>query len=157
MHSPGAGHPLRVAEVTDDAVLADVFVLGDAKPQGSMKAPAAGVVIHSDGPGLENWRVAVYAKVLEDFRRRQGFGTVKVDQVVSVSIRTVFLRPKSVASSTVWKGTKPDADKLTRAVLDALTWAILKDDARVAQLYVDKVFGDTPGARILVKRLEQPE
>jgi len=58
-------------------------------------------------------------------------------------------------SSNDWKVTSPDIDKLTRAVLDGITFdkagrGVLHDDAQVVRLIVDKVFGPEPGVRIRV-------
>lgn len=54
-----------------------------------------------------------------------------------------------------WKQTAPDIDKLTRAVLDALTTSrAIRDDARVARLVVDDLYADAAtGARITITPL----
>lgn len=44
---------------------------------------------------------------------------------------------------------RPDVDKLTRAVLDALTGTVWRDDSQIVSLWVSKVYGN-PGARIFV-------
>ncbi len=52
---------------------------------------------------------------------------------------------------------KPDADKLARACLDALSSVVYRDDAQVASLRVVKRWpgeGEAPGASIRVRRLE---
>jgi Holliday junction resolvase RusA-like endonuclease len=45
---------------------------------------------------------------------------------------------------------KPDADKLLRAVLDALTGLVWRDDAQVVDILARKVYGERPGADITV-------
>jgi Holliday junction resolvase RusA-like endonuclease len=59
-------------------------------------------------------------------------------------------------SAPTWKGTAPDIDKLTRAVLDALTASrVIRDDARVARLVVDDLWADAAtGARITITPLD---
>ena len=47
---------------------------------------------------------------------------------------------------------RPDIDKLARAVLDALTMRVWRDDAQVVQLCARKEYADTPGAVIEVWR-----
>lgn len=50
---------------------------------------------------------------------------------------------------------KPDADKLARAALDALTAVVFGDDAQVARLAVTKRYADLegPGAMVVVRSL----
>lgn len=54
------------------------------------------------------------------------------------------LRP----DAPVAKASKPDVDKVVRAVLDALDGIAYRDDAQVANLHVAKVWGEEPGATI---------
>lgn len=44
----------------------------------------------------------------------------------------------------------PDLDKLTRAVLDALTGIVYRDDAQVVELLASKRYGRSPGVRVFV-------
>jgi len=48
-----------------------------------------------------------------------------------------------------YQATRPDADKLARAVLDALTGVAYRDDGQVAVLRVSKVYG--PRAQLHVE------
>lgn len=52
--------------------------------------------------------------------------------------------------------TRPDLDKLLRAVLDALTGVCYQDDGQVAEFGARKVYGPAPGAEIAVIDLSQP-
>lgn len=49
---------------------------------------------------------------------------------------------------------RPDADKLARAVLDALTGPAFGDDGQVAELVVSKVYDERAGVRIVVSAAE---
>lgn len=52
---------------------------------------------------------------------------------------------------------KPDADKLARTLLDALTHVVIVDDSQVAVLSVRKIYedeADRPGAEVSVRTLE---
>lgn len=73
---------------------------------------------------------------------------------VFVAVRFELSKPKSIPKKTVWPIKKPDLDKLARAVLDALTDVIWKDDSQVTTLSVAKCYGDAPGAWIELTELE---
>jgi len=49
---------------------------------------------------------------------------------------------------------KPDTTKLMRSTEDALTSILWKDDAAIASQYPVKVYGDQPGAQIVLFSLE---
>lgn len=49
-----------------------------------------------------------------------------------------------------WHGSRPDVDKLARAVLDGITGVVVVDDSQVCELVAGKVYGDTPGANVMV-------
>jgi Holliday junction resolvase RusA-like endonuclease len=46
---------------------------------------------------------------------------------------------------------KPDTDKLLRAVLDALTSLVWRDDAQVVDILTRKIYGERPGVEITVR------
>ncbi len=48
---------------------------------------------------------------------------------------------------------KPDIDKLSRSVLDALTGIIFKDDAQIVSLFAYKNYGDPPRVEIEVREI----
>jgi Holliday junction resolvase RusA-like endonuclease len=50
---------------------------------------------------------------------------------------------------------KPDIDKLSRSVLDAITGGIVKDDSQVIILNARKEYGDKPGVLIRVAEIGQ--
>ena len=56
-------------------------------------------------------------------------------------------------SAPVYHSTRPDADKLARAVLDALAGVAFRDDGQVSRLEVDKVFGERPGVLVRLEPL----
>lgn len=66
-----------------------------------------------------------------------------------------FMFPAIATQRDGWKITAPDIDKLTRAVLDGITFdargrGVLPDDAQVVRLVVEKIYGDEPGVSITV-------
>jgi crossover junction endodeoxyribonuclease RusA len=58
---------------------------------------------------------------------------------------------KLSSKATPWPSVKPDADKLLRAVGDALTGVLIEDDARVVNIAGSKRYcvGDEPPGAII--------
>lgn len=86
-----------------------------------------------------------------------------IEEAVHVDIQFRFDRPKSVSvAKRPHMIVKPDVDKLSRAVLDAITWngetGILKDDSRVVRLTATKTYvtddSANQGATVLITSLE---
>lgn len=59
-------------------------------------------------------------------------------------------------SAPAYPQTKPDATKLLRGLEDACTGIVWGDDAQIVDQHVCKVYGDHPGARVEVERMEPP-
>jgi crossover junction endodeoxyribonuclease RusA len=69
---------------------------------------------------------------------------------VSVSAIYSFPRPKGRDRLRVDPCVRPDVDKLSRALLDALTGVAYDDDGQVIALSIRKVYSDTIRARVIV-------
>jgi crossover junction endodeoxyribonuclease RusA len=152
-----------------------IRVTGEPQPQGSKSAFAVRkrgggytgrVAVVEDNPRVQSWRQAI----LEEFRATYPDGLHVVPGYelapAHVTITFILARPKShygsgrhgarlLPSAPAWPAKRPDADKLARSTLDALTdcgvWA---DDAQVIDLHVLKVWaelGEQPGAIIEVE------
>jgi len=52
-----------------------------------------------------------------------------------------------------WKKTTPDLDKLVRALGDALSGIVIRDDRQIVDLAVAKIWGQNPGCLIEVRAL----
>jgi len=66
-----------------------------------------------------------------------------------------LLRPKSVKPERrPWPHVAPDLDKLVRAVSDAMTGIVYRDDAQLVSGTFEKRYGDVPGVQISVTALE---
>ncbi len=65
-------------------------------------------------------------------------------------------RPATAPKRRHWPDTRPDVDKLTRAVMDALTGVLITNDSRVCELEVRKVFAQDapPGVTIVLEVLD---
>lgn len=134
--------------------------IGDPAPQGSKRYVGNGRMIESC-KRLKPWREQIIADA-------QALALPQtITGAVSVSLVFCFTRPKThlnskgqlKPSAPAYKVTKPDADKLARAVLDSLTIAgIIKDDALVNTLSVQKrycVGAEAPGVLITVMDMEE--
>ena len=135
------------------------FVRGVPKPQGSKKSfltgPKAVVetakkngvraqVVDDNPKALRFWRYSVSAAL-----GRHWTGP-PIDGPVTIGLCFTFLKPKSVPKSREFPTVKPDIDKLTRAVLDAMTGIVFADDSRGVTVGAEKVYGPETGVDILV-------
>src|SRR5262245_45911803 len=137
------------------------FVAGRPRAQGSKRHVGGGRMIESSAD-LPAWRELVAARAREEADGRL-FAT-------ATRVRAVFWFPPLrshygtgrnagtlKASAPHWKETKPDADKLVRALLDGLViGGVLRDDALVARLEVEKRYGDV-GVLVELSELAWPE
>lgn len=129
----------------------EVFVSGTAAPQGSKRHVGNGVMVEMS-KGVKPWR--------EDVRQAclAAWGDVPLDEPVRLTLEFVRKRPASAPKrSTPPATSRPDLDKLARAVMDAIGSAgVWTDDSRVTELVCHKrlaEIGETPGARITVETL----
>ena len=157
---------MRWVHAEPDVVL-DITVRGDAKTQGSKRAipnkSGGRVSVVESAKGLPAWREAVRHEAALAHKGAPWRGPV-------VAIITVTRqRPKShYRANGIELGSKAtpyptgrtsgDADKLARAVCDALTAAgVWEDDAQVVDLIVHKRWCDrsvAPSARVVVGLVE---
>ena len=127
-------------------------VLGDPVTEGSTRAfvskDGKARVVH-DSPHLDGWRQAIGYEAKKHVSGPLHEGRVDVTAVFWL------LRPKSVSvkkrpSPTVI----PDVDKLTRALLDALSGIVYRDDGQVCRIEVEKRYCDAgqprPGVAVTV-------
>lgn len=132
-------------------------VYGVPKPQGSKRAfvvKGRPVVTESAGQPLKDWRATVAQHCGE---RAAQLGWRPLDGPVGVRLLFRMPKPKSTPKWRRYPTTKPDIDKLTRAVLDAITGSLITDDARVAQLVVGEQFAERTGCVIEIRDLTAEE
>lgn len=72
---------------------------------------------------------------------------------VWVNLTFQLLKPPSVPKKRTHPVVKPDVDKLSRAVLDAMTGIVFRDDAQVVRLYATKDYAEEGGVQIWVEAL----
>lgn len=127
-------------------------VHGLPAPQGSTRAfvVKGKPIITSTAKGLSAWRRLV-ADVAQDFAPEQPWqGPVGID------LHFGLPKPKSAPKTRrVWPDKRPDLDKLTRAVLDALTYVVFADDSQVVEIRATKDYG-APGVAVEVHRIMDP-
>ena len=137
--------------------MSSIFVPGIPAPQGSKRHVGRGIMVESS-KALKPWRSTVVATVVE-----AGWEPV-LHGPVEVILHFTFPRPKGhygtgrnadrlKPTAPEHHTVKPDADKLARAVLDALVQSgALRDDSQVARLRVTKGYG-RPGVQIDMEAL----
>lgn len=121
--------------------LMDLFVSGRPAPQGNHRTNAAGFIYEQQGEQLKVWRDAVTYLARARWRGAPASGPMKVE--------LSFAMPKPKKITRPMPTTRPDLDKLVRAVLDALTHArVWEDDSQVVELSASKLYADEPGVGI---------
>lgn len=121
------------------------FVEGTPVPQGSKTATVINgrAVMFEANKKHKAWRDHVRATV--------GKLETPSTHPVRVELQFWFEKPKTVKREHM--SVKPDLDKLSRSVLDAITGGILKDDSQVVILNARKEYGDKPGVLIRVMEI----
>lgn len=118
-----------------------IVVLGTPVPQGSANAFIVGkvkphAVVTHDNAETEPWRDSVRAHA-----RREVGPTIRYLRPAAVHVAVEFVMPRRASApkrSTPPHTRKPDIDKLTRAVLDALTGVVYEDDSQVTEIDASK-------------------
>lgn len=136
----------------------ELTVRGIPVPQGTARAYIRGerAIVVTKGRGrLDDWRQAIATEA----RSAMGDRPLLEGPVV-VRARFTWPRPKSHRSTSgglrpaapFSKTTPPDVDKASRALLDALTGVVFRDDAQVVRLDAGKAFDDVaPGVHVIVE------
>lgn len=153
-------------------------VLGNPVPQGSMRAFVVNgrAVLTSSSKNLKEWRNLIAYQANSYLTETMGWGSTSTRLVgffsyaepVKVAAKFYFVRPKShlkksgglTKSAPRSKHSKPDVDKLARAVLDALTGVFFEDDSQVVFLTVEKLYADPgigPGVEISIESYDETD
>ncbi len=127
--------------------LLDCFIPGVPVPKGSMRHVGKGRMIH-DNPDLARWMRTILLVAGRLHR-----GKDPIDAPVAVDVTFWMPPPKRPR----WRvpATKPDGDKLARALGDGLERAgVLANDSRITDWHVRKRYADKThpaGARVTVE------
>lgn len=147
------GHGIEILDLPVPG-LVKFTVWGIPRPQGSktvfIHPSGKGAVAIESSAGLPFWRDLVYYSALEHRPTRPFVGPIEV------AITFYFRRPRRPKYDR--PHSRPDTDKLERAVHDALVNAgIMVDDGQVSDSPTRKRWGDQPGAEIVVRALVPQE
>lgn len=122
-----------------------LFVPGRPAAQGSKRHVGRGILIEQS-KAVAPWRTSVA------WHAAQAYAGPVLDEALVVRIEFVMPRPAGCPKRTTPPAVKrPDIDKLARAVLDALSGVIWRDDSLIVDLHPTKriaEIGETPGAHI---------
>jgi Holliday junction resolvase RusA-like endonuclease len=128
----------------------DLLVEGVPVPQGSFRHVGNGRII-SANPKLNAWRDTIATQIAQQTHHRLIEAPIRLQLVFTMP------RPKSVSKALRAVPTvKPDLDKLTRAVMDAISLErycqVIKDDSLVTDLHAAKRYADhtKPGVSIMI-------
>ena len=129
-----------------------LFVPGIPAPQGSTRAfvrENRAVVVHANKNTMP-WRKLVSDIIIEEMDKWCPDHTPNKDPY-KVTITFVMPPPKRLGRRRPPHITKPDLDKLVRAILDAATGLVWIDDSQVTDISATKQYGDTTGALIRIQ------
>ena len=137
----------RLQDMSD---VLDVRIFGVPIAQGrprAFKTPAGQVRVYDPG-NARDWKRTVLAQVLERKPPAPVEGPLEMRLVFYVP------RPKSLPKRERHPTHRPDLSNMLKAVEDALTGVVYRDDAQIVHLDVFKVFDASPGVLIQVRKLE---
>jgi Holliday junction resolvase RusA-like endonuclease len=138
------------------------WVPGVPQPGGSKKGfvnpKTQRVVIVEDCKGNKNWRSSVQGFAIVAYKGQPLTGPLKMTiTFIFPRIRGHFGTGKNAnilkSSAPKYHTIKPDTTKIIRSTEDAMTGIIWKDDAQVVEQRVRKIYGDNPGAHIVIEAL----
>lgn len=141
------GLPTRMLWTGDDPVT--FTVLGPPATKGSTVSfiGKRGLVTKTDSTGLATWTQAV------GWAARAAKMPLAAKGVpVAVSATFQFPRPSS-AKARLFPTVRPDADKVGRALLDALTGVAYADDSQVVELTISKRYGADARTIVCVQQI----
>jgi Holliday junction resolvase RusA-like endonuclease len=158
---------LPLSTMTSESVSRVEFtVLGEPQPQGSktiVQARGRRPRVIEDNPDTVPWRNAVAAAALAAIRQASA-GSLVLTGPVELRAVFVFQRPKGhfgtgrnagtlKPSSPLYVPKRPDLDKLLRAVGDALTGIVFRDDSQIVICRAEKHYGQPACAHVIVEQL----
>lgn len=121
-------------------------ILGDPRPQGRPRfARMGGFVKAYDPKGSREYKQTLAAQIAAQNPEYIPEGAI------SLECEFIFARPKSLPKKVVDHTRKPDLDNIIKALKDAMTGIVWKDDAQIVSLTARKEYGDVPQIWVRVK------
>jgi crossover junction endodeoxyribonuclease RusA len=129
----------------------DTFIPGKPAPQGSKRHVGHGILTESS-KAVGPWRTLVAWHVAQQWR------AAPLDGPIAVRLEFVMPRPSSTPKKKVTPPAikRPDVDKLQRAIFDAVTGVLWRDDAQVVDVCATKRLAELdelPGCRLQASRI----
>lgn len=117
-------------------MICTLTILGVAQPKGSLKAYPRGrhVVVTDSNPRVRPW-MALIRDQAQQWCLEQGLAEHAIawpTEAICLRVEALLPRPKSAPKRREVPATKkPDVSKIVRAVEDALTGVLYRDDAQI--------------------------
>jgi Holliday junction resolvase RusA-like endonuclease len=135
--------------------MVEFIVHGIPAPQGSKTKWGT-----EDNPNTRPWRAAVAAQAAETMGE-----TPLLEGALVLEVYFHFPRPKShyrtgknahllKDAAPMFHAAKPDVDKLVRAIGDALTGIVVRDDAQFSGVVATKRYGAKACAHVVVREVQ---
>lgn len=129
----------------------ELFIAGVPRPQGSKNAYKRGtrVVMVEANKHLPEWRQAVYEALRASGKKFDG----------AVTVMATFYIPRPKTNKRLYATTKPDLDKLIRAIGDCLAKAgTIVDDSYIVTWNAAKAYtdGNPPGVLLIIEGCDTP-
>ena len=103
-------------------------------------------------------RQARYAEQVREAAERAMGGMPPLEGAVTLDVRAVYAVPKSWKparkASAHYKTSAPDVDNIVKLPKDAMTGVVYRDDAQVALVIGDKIYGPYPSLTVVVYAAE---
>lgn len=120
--------------------------------------PMYGAAATSDNPSVKGWQQLLAEGANRALGEKPDDDRAVLQDGVRLTIAFYLPRPKKYQKRGVEPAhlVAPDLDKLVRAVLDALTHVVYRDDSQVVELVTSKHYAgvdDAPHARIRVEAI----
>ena len=141
----------------------ELFVHGKPRTAGSksgfLNKVTGKIIMTPAGKYQKSWMEAVKWAAIE-----KGYnGKFILEKAIKLSIQFIFLRPKRhlkkngelTKSARPYHTTRPDLCKLTRAVEDALTGLIWRDDSQIITHCTSKAYGSPQGCYIKIEEIKE--
>lgn len=103
---------------------------------------------------VANWRAFVSLKASEAMQGKQIVGK---SRPIEIAAEFYFDRPKSHfkghvlrEESPMWHVSRPDVDKLLRALLDGMTGIVFQDDSQVRISAARKLYGEQAETKVRI-------
>lgn len=122
-------------------------VYGSPVPQGRPRFFRRGNHVGTYDPAKsKDWKSEVKWQAIERGAKIQ-------DGPLSLSLRFILLRPKSLPKKVQHHVKKPDLDNLVKGVKDGLKGICFKDDSQVVILVASKHYGETPCVEVKIQEV----